>query len=69
MIKPSSYVSSPGNFYLDLASIALAMKSVDGKLIVYLKSSGQPILIECDEVQTEAIIASIIGFNHHVTDL
>ena len=65
MIQPQDYVSSPGNFFLDLTQVAVATKTPDGQLLIYLKNSGNPIVLNCENTQTEAIIASVIGWNHH----
>lgn len=69
MIKPAHYVTSPGNFFIDLTQVAVAVKSEDGRLILYLKNLTQPVLIDCDEVQTKAIIAYTAEYNHYVANL
>ena len=64
MIQPQHYVSSPGNFFLDLTQVAVATKTPDGQLLIYLKNSGNPIILDCEDTQTEVISASVIGWNH-----
>ena len=50
---------------LDLTQVAVATKTPDGQLLIYLKNSCNPIVLNCEDTQTEAIIASVIGWNHH----
>ena len=56
MIQPQHYVSSPGNFFLDLTQVAVATKTPDGQLLIYLKNSGNPIVLNCENTQTEACL-------------
>ena len=65
MLKPSHYISATGGFFLDIREVAVALPTEDGKLLVHLKHSSTPIVINCEPTQTQAMIASIIGWNHH----
>lgn len=68
MVTPQHYASSPGNFFIDFSQVAIALSSEQGQLIVYLKNTSEPIVINTEPMQTEVLIASIIGWNHHCAE-
>lgn len=57
------FISSDGLLFLDLDAIAIATLLENGQLLVYLKNSSSPIIINSEQKQSSEIINSITQWN------